>query len=75
MIRLELRVLGDDGFTAQVDLFINGGKVTACPLYVRIADIVPFILQIDPERITVFREQVSSTLFHRLAGFRNTYFY
>ena len=74
MIRLAVRIRrGDD--LVELDLFVNGHVVSGnCGITLRASEITAFLVKLAPDEIEVDRENITTDVFHRVAGFKNTRF-
>lgn len=70
-MNLTLRILESGRAHVKLALYVNGGLVSGpCGITVRRAELVEFVLRVDPEEIEVDRENISSYVWERLRGFK-----
>lgn len=75
MIKIEVIVTSATDSHARLQLYLNGGLVSGPQgITVRVSDLLPFLYRLDPERIQVYRENITDRVFHRLVGYRSVIF-
>lgn len=75
-MRTALRIDECSRSHVKLALWINGDLVSGpCGITIRVANLVDFILRLQPDRVEAVRENITEDVFHRICSFKETRFF